>query len=181
MVDICENIGLKAIALWSTRNENNPMNEEQLIVREYILDDGIIPDDYQVLIINGAYETGINIKDKDIEIVVVNTTDNDTRIQARSRVRKNIKAEIFKDSSCIDDLRVEVPNEYLEKPLTTKDKKELCKDINVYGEKRSLLKWTSLKPIIINSGYEIIDHRITRKKISVSTITDINTTKRILI
>ena len=177
MINICNSIGLKSIALWSINNTKNPMNEEQLEVRESILTTGIIPRDYQILIINGAYETGINILDEDIEIMVCNDTQSDTQIQSRSRIRKNIKAEIFKDINCLDDIRIVVPEEYLNRKLTTKDKSELCKIVNVYGEKKSILKWTSIKPIIINSGYEVKDGTISVKKKNdtrISTIIDVN-------
>ncbi|WP_297713236.1 DEAD/DEAH box helicase [Clostridium sp.] len=183
MINICNSIGLKSIALWSINNTKNPMNEEQLEVRESILTTGIIPRDYQILIINGAYETGINILDEDIEIMVCNDTQADTQIQSRSRIRKNIKAEIFKDKNCLDDIRIVVPEEYLNRKLTTKDKSELCKIVNVYGEKKSILKWTSIKPIIINSGYEVEDNTISIKKKNdtrVSTIIDVNPDARII-
>ncbi|POO86638.1 DEAD/DEAH box helicase family protein [Clostridium sp. 3-3] len=182
MIDICDSVGLKSIALWSMNNKDNPMNKEQLDVRESILTSGIIPEPYQVLIINGAYETGINIMDKDIEIMICNDTQADTQIQSRSRIRKDIKAEIFKSKNCLDDVRVSINEEYLNKPLTTKDKRELCKEINLYGEKNSLLKWTSVKQIIMNSGYEIIDNRIRINKVlnRISMIHDINPDERII-
>ena len=92
MVNIAKKCTLKSITLWSMNNKKYPMNEEQKAVRESILTTGIIPDGIDVLIINGSYETGINIKNENIELVIVNSTDVDTQIQARSRVRKDIKA-----------------------------------------------------------------------------------------
>lgn len=182
MIKICESVGLSSIALWSMNNKDNPMNKEQLEVRENILTNGIIPKPYQVLIINGAYETGINIMDKDIEIMICNDTQSDTQIQSRSRIRKDIKAEIFKSKNCLDDVRVAINEEYLNRPLTTKDKRELCKEINLYGEKTSLLKWTSIKQILMNSGYEIVDDRIRINKVlnRISMIHDINPDERII-
>ncbi|MCS6132611.1 hypothetical protein DWV13_13385 [Clostridium botulinum] len=181
MINICESVGLCSIALWSTKNKSNPLNKEQKAVRNIIITTGLIPSPYQVLIINGAYETGINIKDEDIEIMICNDIQSDTQIQSRSRIRKDIKAEIFKAKNCIDDIKISVPEVYLDRPLTAKDKRELCKIVNVYGEKKSILKWTSIKPIIINSGYEVKAGTITvRKKndTAVHTIKDLNSSKR---
>ena len=115
MVNISKECNLKSIALWSMNNKKYPMSEEQKSVRESILTTGIIPDDIDVLIINGSYETGINIKDKNIELVIVNSTDVDTQIQARSRVRKDIKALLLKSNNMIDDIKVVVPEKYLDK------------------------------------------------------------------
>lgn len=174
MINICESVGLSSIALWSMSNGNHPMNDEQKSVRKSIIATGLIPSPYQVLIINGAYETGINIKDEDIEIMICNDTQTDTQIQSRSRIRKDIKAEIFKAKNCIDDIKISVPKEYLERPLTAKDKRDLCKIVNVYGEMKSILKWTSIKQIVINSGYEVKDGtiRINKKRTRIDTIID---------
>lgn len=176
MVNIANECNLKSIALWSMNNKEYPMNEEQKVVRESILTTGVIPDGIDVLIINGSYETGINIKDENIELVIVNSTDADTQIQARSRVRKDIKALLLKSNNMIDDIKVVVPEKYLDTPLTTKDKKDLCKDLNIYNENTRILKWTSIKPIIINSGYDVIDGRIriNKKLTRVDTINKVN-------
>lgn len=176
MVNISKECNLKSIALWSMNNKKYPMSEEQKSVRESILTTGIIPDDIDVLIINGSYETGINIKDKNIELVIVNSTDVDTQIQARSRVRKDIKALLLKSNNMIDDIKVVVPEKYLDTPLTTKDKKDLCKELNIYNENTRILKWTSIRPIIINSGYDVIDGRIyiNKKRVRVDRINKVN-------
>lgn len=164
MVDIASKCNLKSVALWSMSNKKHIMNEEQLKVRESILKDGLIPDDVDVLIINSSYETGINIKNDNVELVIVNSTDEDTQIQARSRIRKNIKALFIKSNNMIDDIKVTVPDDYLNRALTKKDKEELVKELNIVNENSRMLKWTSIKPIIINSGYDIKDGRIRIEK-----------------
>lgn len=176
MVNIAKKCTLKSITLWSMNNKKYPMNEEQKAVRESILTTGIIPDGIDVLIINGSYETGINIKNENIELVIVNSTDVDTQIQARSRVRKDIKALLLKSNNMIDDIKVVIPEKYLDTPLTTKDKKDLCKELNIYNENTRILKWTSIRPIIINSGYDVIDGRIyiDKKRVRVDRINKVN-------
>ena len=166
---------LKAVSLWSKNNKKYSMNKEQLKVRNSILTTGIIPEGIDVLIINGSYETGINIKDENIELVIVNSTDVDTQIQARSRVRKDIKALLLKSTNMIDDIRVIVPNKFLNTPLTSSGKKELCKELNIYNQNSRLLQWTSVKSIIINSGYDVKDHTIVRdkKRLRVDTIKEV--------
>lgn len=70
------------------------MSEEQIELRKYLLDNQKLPSDIQVLIINGSYETGWNLKDDDIEIVIVDNSDEETQIQVRNRVRHDIKCLI---------------------------------------------------------------------------------------
>ncbi|MFR9069395.1 MAG: hypothetical protein ACLVIU_03440, partial [Paraclostridium sp.] len=52
---------------------------------------GILPKNIDVLIINAAYETGWNLYDDKIQHVVVDDIKDYTQIQARNRVRHDIK------------------------------------------------------------------------------------------
>lgn len=67
------------------------MNDYQIELREQLLKTGIIPDELDILIVNGGYETGWNLKDNRIQFVFVDSTEYDTHIQARNRVRHDIK------------------------------------------------------------------------------------------
>ena len=95
LTDISLEAGLKPICIWST-NANEPMNEDQLKAREHLLDTGELLEPYNVLIINRATETGVNIIDKDIELVIVNTTNVTQQIQARGRIRHDIDLLVLK-------------------------------------------------------------------------------------
>ncbi|WP_338631073.1 DEAD/DEAH box helicase family protein [Clostridium baratii] len=158
---------LNAISLWSINNNDYPMNEKQLKVRSSILNNGVIPNDYNVLIINNSYQTGINIKDEDIEIVIINTTNKDTQIQARSRVRKDIELLMYKvprsQSSTIPVITV--PNEYLDRKLTKSEKKELIKLFNIKDSNNRFIAWTSFKAMLLYNSYQVIDSTIRINKI----------------
>ena len=52
--------GRAAEAIWSTEHESS-MSSHQLTTRDFIIQEHRFPDDVQDLLINGAYETGINI------------------------------------------------------------------------------------------------------------------------
>lgn len=67
------------------------MTEKQIKVRDYLIKNNDIPKDIDVLIVNSAYETGWNLKDKDnkIQIVLIDSIRQDTHIQA-NRVRHDI-------------------------------------------------------------------------------------------
>ena len=45
----------------------------------------------------------------------------------------------------------------------------------MYNENTRILKWTSIKPIIINSGYDVNNHTIVRdkKRLRVDTIKEV--------
>ncbi|MBY6935490.1 hypothetical protein FDB44_08555 [Clostridium botulinum] len=167
---------INAIALWSTNNKDNPMNKEQFRVRESILTTGIIPEEYNVLIINGAYETGINVLDEDIEIVIINNSSVDTIIQARSRVRKDIELLMYRVPRAVqsDHPVITVPTEYLDRKLTTSEKNELIKLLDLRDSNKRLLGWGNFTKVLLFNQYEVIDGRsyIKKKRERVSEITD---------
>lgn len=167
---------INTIALWSTNNKDNPMNKEQFRVRESILTTGIIPEEYNVLIINGAYETGINVLDEDVEIVIVNNSTSDTIIQARSRVRKDIELLMYRVPRAVqsDYPVIAVPTEYLDRKLTTPEKKELIKLLDLRDSNKRLLGWGNFTKVLLFNNYAVKDGRIyiNMKRERVSEITD---------
>ncbi|MBX9179355.1 DEAD/DEAH box helicase family protein [Paeniclostridium sordellii] len=92
--------GIKAEWLCSKRAKNGNdlvMNNHQIKLRTQLLEGsreinrGILPDDLDVLIVNAAYETGWNLYDDRIQHVIVDDVKDYTWVQARNRVRHDIK------------------------------------------------------------------------------------------
>ena len=133
------------------------MSTHQLEVLESVVKDGMIPDNIDILIINASLQTGINIKNNDIDWVLVNSTNKTTQIQARSRVRKDIDRLYLKsdDSEISND--IELDEKWLNRPLTSNDKKELSNEIQLYDERGRLIKWKGLTLRLIEQGYKIED------------------------
>lgn len=150
--------GIRTNGFWSTQNEDHPMTEEQIKLRNIVLTTHSIPDDVQVLVINKSTERSINIYTP-IDYVVVNSDTVDTQIQARGRVRSNIKELYVYHPDIIDDIYI--PDKYINTKLFKSDKDALC---NLLGFKNNangrLLKWTSVKIKLEDSGYQIEDKKI---------------------
>nr|DAY82922.1 MAG TPA: DEAD-like helicase [Caudoviricetes sp.] len=73
------------------------MNEDQEAIKEYILNnDGALPEDLDILIINKAYDTGWNCKDEMVRTVIVDSYNPTIVTQARNRVRHDIDLFVFK-------------------------------------------------------------------------------------
>lgn len=157
IVKTCFNEGVRAVGLWSLNNKENAMSTYQLEVLESVVKDGMIPDNIDILIINASLQTGINIKNNDIDWVLVNSTNKTTQIQARSRVRKDIDRLYLKsdDSEISND--IELDEKWLNRPLTSNDKKELSNEIQLYDERGRLIKWKGLTLRLIEQGYKIED------------------------
>lgn len=150
--------GFRPITLWSVNNENKKMNEEQLRVREYVLSTGLIPQEYNLLIINGAMQEGWNLYDDKVSLAILNTTDITEQIQALGRIRKDIDIVIKKtdDAKLVKNF-IDVPSAYLNKPLLVEDKNDLCEELRLINSRGNLRKWTSIKKYIIDSGYVVKD------------------------
>lgn len=182
-VEVLKAQGFRAISLWSVNNEENPMTEEQLRVREKAINENVIDENYDVLIINGAMREGWELKDESIECVIVNSLDETNIIQARGRVRKDIlfffhRAIGVKYSLDLRILRrVEgsgLLKSYSGRPLDTAEKDHLCKLLNIRREDNGkLVKWSGIKKALIECGYIINDKRVVNeegRRISVTEI-----------
>lgn len=155
---MCKRINLNPISIWSKNNTKHILNEKQEEARKYLLQTGYVIEPYNVIIINKSMETGVNIKDKDIELVVINTTNITEQIQARGRVRHDIDLIIVRTKNpaqVMESQIINLPKKWLDIPLTRIDKAQLCKEFNLYNEARRQLKWTTVKEILLNNGYII--------------------------
>jgi hypothetical protein len=150
------------------------MNEYQIFIRERLLKDGMLPNDLDVLIVNGAYETGWNLKDKKVQTVFVDNTCHDTQIQARNRVRHNIErfiAKVKTEKNNLNDYVVEyclhsggywaeetmdytvsfpklkqcIPEEYIGKKLNNEDKKYLVEKFAMKWCNQKSVNWQTFK------------------------------------
>lgn len=115
------------------------MSRGQLIVRDNLINKNLLLDLYDVLIINDAYQTGWNLENmEDTSLhktftVLVNTTDQDSIIQLRGRVRHDIKLIFHKYNSKKSKI-ISVPIEFLDRPLMKEDKDKLVQHYDLVNE-----------------------------------------------
>lgn len=175
--EICLEEGLKPIVLWSINNKDRKMSKEQLKVRAHILNTGMIPEPYNMLIINGAMQEGWNLHDDNVTLAILDTTDITEQIQSLGRIRKDVNLVIKKtDDEDLVDLPITINKEYLNVELTAEDKNSLCDELSIIDSNGRVRRWTSVKNYIVNNGYKIEDKTITEygKRTRVSIITKDN-------
>ena len=167
---LCLHLGLKPILIWSQSNKDKPMNEEQLKVLNHLISTGCILEPYNVLIINQATESGIDITDKKLGLCICNTLNETSQIQARGRIRNNIDFLCNREEN--EDVYVYIPHEYLNTPLTIDLKNELIEKLEI-RENNKLIKFPKLKELAEKCGYEFTDKRtrINEKQLRVTIIT----------
>lgn len=147
----------KVESLWSIHNNEFPMNEQQMETLKFIKEYQKLPKHIQVLILNNAYETSINIIDERIKKMIVHTTNEDSQIQAKGRIRNAVLQTLFLKYENKEQLLEIVLKDFMNKKLFAEEKDELVEKYNeVFGTKVS---WRKLRNILEKNGKEIVDNR----------------------
>ena len=173
--------GLEVLSIWSAKNPKHPLSEKQKDSIDYLLEEEKVEDKYDIVIINEATTTGVNIKSKEFEICIVNNTKNEIVVQARNRLRKDIKLLILpycaemdgcKIEKCVDvvsDEPKEIPKKYLNKHLSEEEKRLLIdkycpsywdKNYNYVKEK----SWRKFEEYLYKWGYRVKNDCISNKE-----------------
>ena len=141
-------------ALWSINNEAHQMSDYQLEVRDVILGTHRIPEEIDVLFINAAYETSINIENEDFNTVIIHDSNPDTQVQVRGRLRHDIDTLYLYDKKH-EHVADYFPEEYLGRFVASKDLRELAVRMNLRDEKGHLRKWPSIAKALEHDGYSV--------------------------
>jgi len=161
--EIADNGKRKIMSLWSMHNRKYQMSKAQVDMREEILNTGYIPPDIDLLFINAAYETSINIHNEDFQTIVIHNSNKDVQIQARGRLRHDIK-DMYVYDSTYAHIEEYFPKEYLDVPLSAYDREMIARDMALTNAKGRPLKWSSIATILKNSGCEIEASRINNQR-----------------
>ena len=165
-----ENTERKALALWSPTNEL-PMDAEQYEVRRHLIDNESYPDDLDDLFLTEAYSTGWNLSDSRVKTTIVHSGNKIIETQFVGRNRQDIEQLFVYDSKGAENekrlkqkreqgFKVDwvIPEEFLNKPLNTEDRKQLVEKINFPK------KWTSLKKWIEETQYYSLEKKTVKGK-----------------
>ena len=140
--------------LWGLHNTDHTMTEQQLQLRDAILTTKRIPDDVDLLFINAAYETSININNEDYRTVIVHSSNPDVHTQVRGRLRHDIDTLYLHDSNH-EHVSDYFPEEYLDKFLTTKETRAISEKMDLRNSNGQILKWPTIRDKLANDGYTI--------------------------
>lgn len=147
--------GRKPICVWSLSNSKHPMNEEQLQVREYILENEEVPPKYDLFIFNASSETALNIRSH-TDYFVSHNSENTHIKQARGRFRSDIETLYIldKEHGCFT-----VPKKYLNHPLFKEEKDALRAELDIKNDKGRYIPWKELSQRLTDNGYTFAEGR----------------------
>lgn len=153
IVALAREQGFNAIEIHSPKNEKYPLTEEQQRVYNIIGSTHMVPYEYDFIVVNAALKSGITIEDRRFDQVIVNSLQENERIQA---ARQTFPYHIH--------LRVwagEIPTKYLNRWLTVPECRELAEYMAVSNlDKQNkntskILTWNGLKEYLPSIGYTV--------------------------
>lgn len=147
--------GFSPVCIWSIGNKDHSMSDEQLAVRDSVLNDFTIPPKYDMLIINASSETSLKIKSP-VDFVIVHSSNPDTQIQVRGRVNSDLKTLYL---PAVETPVIEVPSGYLNTELFQRGKDALVAELNLRNKNNRPYKWRTVKKFIIDNGYTVDEGR----------------------
>ena len=156
--------GFSPVCIWSINNPDHPMTAEQLEVRRSILEDWVIPSQYDLLIINSSSETSLKIKSP-VDFVIVHSSNPDTQVQVRGRVNGDLQT-LYLPTEGVPT--VTVPAEFLGKRLFRADKDALLKALDLRNPANNRpYGWATVKNILTDNDYAITESRSNNLRYSV--------------
>lgn len=159
---MCVEKNLKPICIWSRKNEHYEMSKEQLDVRDHLIKTGELLAPYNVLIMNRALETGINIYDKNMNLAIINTTNLTQQIQVRGRIRHDIDLLIVRtNDQKLPDLKIYLDEKYLNKELTKDEVEAIIVELNIKNVRNQFITVKKFKDLLNNQQYQMKSKRKT--------------------
>lgn len=158
IVQLANQLGFNAIELHSANNEDFPMDDEQIRVANIIITTGMVPIDYDFVVVTNAFEKGIKVQDTRFNQLIINSIGL-------------VACELSYGLTCPYQRALKVPfppipEKYMNKLLDLKACRELAnelrirvRDINNSGK---FMTWNAIKDCLKDYGY---NYEMKRKEI----------------
>lgn len=145
--------GFNAIELHSPNNTDKPMSAEQMRVYNMVVATGMVPPEYDFIIVNKALARGITIIDQRFNHIIIDSVNQVDRIQAARQT--------FQYQRHLKVFAPQIPDDYLNKWITVEQCRELAEYMSVPEidkvNKNSgrTMTWNKLKDYLPSIGYQI--------------------------
>lgn len=153
LVEAARARGFNAIELHSPNNQDKPMTEEQMRVYNMVVATGMIPPEYDFVIVNKALARGITIIDQRFNHVIIDSINQVDRIQAARQT--------FSYQRHLKVFAPQIPDEFLNEWLTVERCRELAEYMAVPETDRAnknsnrIMTWNKLKDQLPALGYSV--------------------------
>lgn len=151
IVQLANSLGFNAIELHSSNNADKPMTDEQKRVSNIIVTTGMVPREYDFIVVNKAYERGYNIRDPRFTTLIVNSVDKVEREQAGRMTHGH--------SRMLRTFAPPIPASYLDRWLTFDECRELAEKMNIsdrsFQNSNRVMSWNQLQSYLPACGYKV--------------------------
>ena len=154
LVDAANARGFNAIELHSPNNADKPMTQEQLRVYNMVVATGMIPPEYDFVIVNRALARGITIIDQRFNHLIIDSVNQVDRIQAARQT--------FQYQRHLKVFAPQIPEEYLNTWITVDECRELAEYMSVPEMDKNnsrIMTWNKLKDYLPSIGYQVESKR----------------------
>ncbi len=104
-----------------------------------------------------------------VDYIIINSSHEDTQIQVRGRYTGDL--DIIYLPAMADMIQVKIPDAFLARRLFREDKEKLCRILNIRNSRNNrLCGWTTIRRILIDSDYQILDARFQNRHYSIITV-----------
>jgi hypothetical protein len=145
--------GFNPIELHSLENKDKPMDAEQRRVYFCIQTTGMVPQEYDFVIVNRTMERGITIRDKRFDNVIIDSYEKAVREQA--------PRNIFPYQRHLKAFCPEISEEYLNRWMVVEECRELAEKLCVHELDKNnkntnrIMTWNKLKDYLPSFGYTV--------------------------
>lgn len=153
LVEAARARGFNAIELHSPNNLDKPMTQEQMRVYNMIVATGMVPPEYDFVIVNKALARGITIVDQRFNHLIVDSINQVDRIQAARQT--------FQYQRHLKVFAPEIPPEFLNTWLTVEQCRNLAEYMGVPELDKAnkntarTMTWNKLKEYLPAMGYQV--------------------------
>ena len=153
LVEAAKARGFNAIELHSPNNIDKPMTQEQLRVYNMIVATGMVPPEYDFVIVNKALARGITIIDQRFNHIIIDSVNQVDRIQAARQT--------FQYQRHLKVFAPQIPEEYLNTWITVEQCRNLAEYMNVPELDKNnknnsrVMTWNKLKEYLPSLGYTV--------------------------
>ena len=153
LVEAAKARGFNAIELHSPNNTDKPMTAEQMRVYNMVVATGMVPLEYDFVVVNKALARGITIIDKRFDHLIVDSVNQVDRIQAARQT--------FQYQRHLKVFAPQIPADYLNRWLTVDECRDLAEYMNVPELDKAnkntarAMTWNRLKDYLPSIGYKI--------------------------
>lgn len=157
LVQLANAQGFNAIELHSVNNVDKPMTPEQLRVYNTIITTGLVPLEYDFVIVNRALARGITIRDNRFDNVIIDSVYQEDRIQAARQT--------FQYQRHLKAFAPQIPDEFLNTWLPVAKCRELAEymavpELDKTNKNTSrCMTWNRLREYLPTIGYTVEQKR----------------------